>query len=165
MAGEYVVWKSKLIVTEREARQYYQQRLGGLRIVRCAGRDVTLFFDGAANHVYTIGLPDPAPPGAKILRHRIGPGVYDERIFSLDRALLIDQIIPAVKYFTFSLPGTGAGRNGSRLLHGPRLADGRYLRVVLAPGPRGHSWMCKSAYPIAAALWMTLRKAKTAKFP
>lgn len=130
--------------------------------VSCRGREVTLFFEHAAIHVYTEEYQTPS--GLTIVRRRISPEVVEERAFSIDRARLMDHIIPAVRYFTFSLPGTGPENRENRLLHGPRLPDGRYLRVVLSPGPRD-TWYCKSAYPIDAAKWMELRGARTAKFP
>jgi len=124
---------------------------------------VTLFFERAANHVYTVAA-DKASPDATLIKRVIGNGRFDERAFSLDRARLMDHIIPAVRYFTFSIPGTSVENRENRLLHGPQLQDGRYLRVALSPGPRG-SWYCKSAYPIEAEEWRRLRSAKTAKFP
>ena len=162
MSGEYVVLRSELIENSREARRYYEERLGGLHVVECKGRKVTLFFESAVNHVYTEEKPTDA--NAVALTRRFASGNTETRYFSLDRARLMDQIIPAVKYFTFSLPGTGETTRENRLLHGPRLSDGRYLRVALSPGPRG-TWYCKSAYPIDAKKWLLLRGAKTAKFP
>lgn len=162
--GDYVVRQSRYIETEREARRYYQERLAGMRRVVCRGKEVTLFFERAATHVYIEALSDHCPANPVIIRRRIRERVYDERAFCLDRARLMDHIIPAVRYFTFSLPGTSEANRENRLLHGPRLPDGRYLRVVLSPGPR-NTWYCKSAYPIEAAKWMELRCAKSAKFP
>ena len=132
--------------------------------VMCHGREVTLFFEHAVNHAFTEEYDPMVHAAADIIRRRIGPSQYDDRVFSLDRARLMDHIIPAVKYYSFTIPGTGPSNRNNRLVHGPRLPDGRYLRVALSPGPRG-SWYCKSAYPIEAAKWMALRGAKTAKFP
>lgn len=162
--GDYVVRRSEYIENLREARRYYEERLSGMRTLQCRGREVVLFFERAAMHVYTEELPDPCPIGAIVIKRRIGPNKYDQRIFCLDRARLMDCILPAVQNFTFSLPGTSATNRENRLLHGPRLPDGRYLRVVLSPGPRG-TWYCKSAYPIDSDKWLSLRMAKTAKFP
>jgi len=159
---DYVVIRSELVADGREARRYYEERLAGMHVVSCHGRNVTLFFERAANHVYTKKpLPGNTEP---LIKRRLAANRFEERIFCLDRARLMDQIIPSVCSFTFSLPGTSAANRSNRLLHGPRLRDGRYLRVVLSPGPRG-SWYCKSAYPIDPRLWMELRRARTVKFP
>lgn len=161
--ADYVVIRSELIADSREARRYYEERLAGMHVVFCKVKNVTLFFERAANHVYTVAV-ESAPPGATIIKREIGKGRFDERGFNLDRARLMDHIIPAVRYYTFSIPGTSSDNRANRLLHGPQLPDGRYLRVALSPGPRD-TWYCKSAYPIEAAEWRRLRSAKTAKFP
>jgi hypothetical protein len=162
MPGDYVVIRSELIENSREARRYYEERLAGLHVVKCHGREVALFFESAANHVYTEERRRDV--NAVALVRRLKSGDTETRYFCMDRALLMDQIIPAVQNFTFSIPGTASTNRENRLLHGPRLRDGRYLRVALSPGPRG-TWHCKSAYPIEADKWMSLRGAKTAKFP
>lgn len=163
MVHDYVVIRSDLILDSREARRYYEERLAGLHVVSCHGRDVTLFFEHAMNHVYTTE-PLAGTIQVNIIRRRIRPGVFDERVLSLDRARLMDRIIPAVCYYSFSLPGTGTDNRENRLVHGQRLPDGRYLRVVLSPGPRD-MWFCKSAYPIESREWLRLRGARTVKFP
>lgn len=162
--GDYVVCRAEYISNEREARRYYQERYAGMHRVQCRGKEVTIFFEHAATHVYSEEIDGAVPQGATMIRRRLRPGVFEERVFSLDRAQLMDRIIPAIVNFTFSLPGTSADNRENRLLHGPRLPDGRYLRVVLSPGPRA-SWYVKSAYPIDAVKWRDLRGAKTAKFP
>jgi hypothetical protein len=132
--------------------------------VSCHGRNVSVFFEHSANHVYTDDYDASVHGTCEIIKRRIGPGRYDERAFALDRARLMDEIIRAVRYYTFSIPGTGQHNRQNRLLHGPRLQDGRHLRVALSPGPR-ESWYCKSAYPIDAAKWKLLRGSKTVRFP
>ncbi len=159
---DYVVIRSGLILDAREARRYYEERFRGLHVVECHGRQACIFFDSAANHVYTrepTGRPD-----EQIIERRIGPGRFDNRVFCLDRAHLMDDILPALRYYTFTIPGTGLDTAHNRLVHGPRLPDGRYMRVALGPGPRS-TWLVKSAYPIEARLWLELRRAKTVKFP
>ena len=160
--GDYVVIRADLIQTEREARRYYENRLAGFHTLSCHGRTATVYFAKAGNHVYTEEWT--VEPQDKVIRRRIGPDAFDERVFCLDRARLMDSVLPAIRYFTFSIPGEGRDRARNRLLHGPRLKDGRYLCVVLGPGPDG-SWLCKTAYPITAGKWAVLRRAKTVKFP
>src|ERR1035438_4459381 len=45
-----------------------------------------------------------------------------------------------------------------------RLPDGRYMLVVLRPGP-GDAWTCVSAYPVLAYSWKNATRAKAARFP
>lgn len=161
--GDYIVWRSELINSAEEARRYYQERLAGLHRVTCRGRLLTLFFERAAVHIFSVDFSEIPAPLITVVTRKISETIVEERAFSADRARLMDQIIPAVCNFTFSLPGSlDASRN--RLLHGPRLPDGRYLRVVLRPGSRG-MWTCVTAYPIDSRKWMELRGARTAKFP
>lgn len=56
MPGDYVVCRSEFIESEREARQYYQQRLAGTRVVVCRGTPLTIVFAFGGNHVYTEGV-------------------------------------------------------------------------------------------------------------
>jgi hypothetical protein len=160
--GHYNVIRADLIDTEREARSYYQDRLAGAHEVNCRGHRIVVFFEAAANHVYT---EEPwSGCKAPLIRRRLPGGRVDERVFCLDRARLMDRIIPAIQYVAFSLPGAETGARENRLLHGPPMKDGRCVRVVLSPGPRG-MWFCKSAYPLDRAKWMILRGARSAKFP
>jgi hypothetical protein len=161
--GEYVVIKSAFIATAEEARRYYQERLGGLHRVTCRGKEIDLFFEAAATHLFSKEI-QPIPIGAVVIKRRIAPGKFDERVFDLDRAQLMDAVIPAVCNVVFSLPGTGLTNRANRLLHGPRLPDGRYMRVVLRPGSRD-TWTCVSAYPLLGTEWNRARQARTAKFP
>lgn len=162
--GDYVVWRADIITTAEEARRYYQERLAGLHRVMCRGREINLFFERGATHVFSVDFSEMPAPEIVVVRRRLSQVVTEERAFSLDRARLMDRIVPAVCNFTFSLPGTSATTQHHRLLHGPQLPDGRYLRVVLRPGSRD-MWNCVTAYPIESAKWMVLRGARTAKFP
>jgi hypothetical protein len=71
---------------------------------------------------------------------------------------------PPALLFTASVPGTGQGGHEKRMLHGPALPDGRYMRVVLRPGP-GDAFTCISAYPVSRDAWLEIRRSKRAKFP
>jgi hypothetical protein len=165
--ADYVVIRSAFIDTPEEARRYYQERIVGataMRRILCHGREVVVYFDHAGTHAFTKGFTGPIPAGAVLVRRRIALDKYDDRAFDVDRARLMDYIIPAIQNFTFSIPGTSPEERENRLLHGPRLPDGRYLRVALSPGPR-KAWYFKSAYPIEAVAWRKWRTAKTVKFP
>jgi len=87
------------------------------------------------------------------------------RVFNVERASMMDLVLPAVSRFTVSIPGTATTRGREkRMLHGVRLPDGRYMRVVLRPGP-GEAFTCVSAYPVSEAVWLDARRAKSARFP
>lgn len=165
MAGDNVVWKSELIANEREARRYYQERLGKLHRLLCYGKEVSVFFDPAATHLYTEEIRGVVPASAIVVRRRLRPGHFDERLFCLDRARLMDRVIPAITLFSVSIPGTGATNAANRLLHGPRMPDGRYMRVVLGPSDDPKMFYCLSAYPISHTVWATAYTSKRAKFP
>lgn len=166
VVGDYVVWKSTLIETEHEARRYYQERLAKVHDIDCYGVEVKVIFEAAATHVYTEELPVGDPPlGAVVVKRRLRQGVYDERLFSLDRARLMDAIIPAIAAYTVSIPGTGPTSGKNRLLHGARLPDGRYMRVALGPSADPKAFYCLSAYPVPHRVWAQAHSAKRAKFP
>jgi hypothetical protein len=161
---DYVVIRSEYIADVREARRYYQERLAGRpHQVTCYGRPVVLFFDHGVNHAYTTDVSK-GQPGAAVITRDLRGGRRETRVFCLDRARLMDQIIPAVCAYSFTLAGKAPVERHNRLVHGPRLPDGRYLRVVLASGPRG-MWYCKSAYPLTAAEWLYARSSVAIKFP
>lgn len=165
MAGDHVVWKSELIENEREARRYYQERYAKVHRLACYGKEIVIHFDGAATHLYTEEVRGVVPPGVTVVRRRVAPGRFDERIFCLDRARLMDRVIPAIVNFSVSIPGTGPTNSVNRLLHGPRLPDGRYMRVVLQPSADSKMFYCLSAYPISHSVWANAHRSKRAKFP
>ena len=80
----------------------------------------------------------------------------------------MDMILPAIAEYTVSVPAAG-GRAGAEktLLYGRRLTlagGGRYMRVVLRPGP-GDALTCVSAYPVDEVEWLNARRLKRARFP
>src|SRR5205085_884691 len=103
---------------------------------------------------------DPVVP----VERRIGGGRVERREFSLERAQLMDRILPAIHDYTVSIPGTGHRGAENRMLHGPRLPNGRYMRVVLRPGP-GDAFTVVSAYPVEHGTWMAACRSRRAKFP
>ena len=158
----YVVIRSELIRTAEEAKDYYNQRIVGLRDLNCRGKIVRVFFDRSVTHMYSEDLePDSDGP---IVTSRLKGGRIEERLFSLDRAHLMDRVFEAIERFTVSVPGTGEKGRQNTLLHGPRLPDGRYLRVVLRPGGPG-DFTCVTAYPISAFALDEMRRSKSARFP
>lgn len=162
---DYVKIRAEFIETLEEARTYYRARLVGTHKINCYGKPVTVVFERDAIHLFSVETPgDDPPPVEMIARRRVAPERFEERTFSLKRARLMDEVLRAVSLFTVSIPGTGAKGREKRMLHGPRLTSGEYLRVVLRPGP-GEAFTCVSAYPINADGWRAARAAKRAKFP
>lgn len=158
----YSVTRSRYIATVEEARDYYVRKMAKAHRIECHGRAVTVAFEASATHLFTIE----AKPGitGEIVRRRLGGGRVEERIFDLARAQAMDAVLPAVARYTVSVPGTGPNARASRLLHGPRMLSGSYMRVVLRPGP-GTAFTCISAYAVPHATWMEMRRAKSARFP
>lgn len=154
--------RSELITSLAEAREYYARKLVGAHKVECHGRPVTIVFERGATHLFS---DESGVASAERVERALGGGKMEVRAFSVARARLMDSVLPAICGYTVSLPGTAPTRGREkRMLHGPRLPDGRYLRVVLRPGP-GDGFTCVSAYPIQQRVWLDARRAKTAKFP
>lgn len=161
--SSYVVVRAALLATRQEAVDYYAARVAGLRTLTVAGRSVEVVFPSDGTHLYSEEPKGEIPPAETVVR-RVPGGRVEVRRFSLDRARLLDDVTDAIQRFTVSIPGTGPASRENRLLHGPRLPDGRYLRVVLRPGPLDR-WTCVSAYPVEARVWLDACRAKRARFP
>ena len=162
---DYVVCYSHLIDTPEEARDYYREKLARAHAITSHGRPISIVFERDATHLYSIEVPDPsAIPVDERITRAIGGGRVDVRRFKVERARLMDHVLPAVSLFTVSIPGDGRRGQEKAMLHGPRLATGDYMRVVLRPGP-GTAWTCVSAYPVNTEAWLAARRAKSAKFP
>jgi hypothetical protein len=162
-----VVARSNLITTLEEARVYYAAKLVGARLVTTRKGHATIVFEAATTHFYSVETADFANvPANERVSRRLSATRTEYRRFDVDRARLMDRVIPAIEGFVFSIAGTSSHGLEKRMLHGPVLPDGRYMRVVLSPW-RGDAdkWTCVSAYPIAAAVWMQARRAKAIRFP
>lgn len=160
------VERSELITTLAEAREYYAAKLAGTHRIDCHGREVTIVFERAATHTYSLEPLDSKDIASSDRVERRIPGRDVEvRRFSVERARVMDRILPAVSQFTVSTPGTATttGRE-KRMLHGARLPNGQYMRVVLRPGP-GDAFTCVSAYPVEERVWREATRSKRAKFP
>ena len=167
---------STQIETLAEARAYYAEHLAGRRRVTCYGKSVEVVFEKDGTHLFSVGPPTNATdeerevfinsiPGGHRVERRLAKGRLEVRRFDLHRAQLMGRILPAISCFTVSVPGTGRAGHEKRMLHGPRLDDGRYMRVVLRPGPGNGMFTCTSAYPVAERVWLEMGRAKRAKFP
>lgn len=103
---------------------------------------------------------DPLQAGSVVVSQQVGPGQFEVRLFSLKRARLLDSILPAISLFTVST----VGQRGHKLLHGPRLPNGEYMRVVLRKGPKT-AWTCVSAYSVNHRDYMKAYNSRRARFP
>lgn len=163
------------ITNREEARDYYAATLAGVRTITCYGKRVSIVFEADATHLFSDGPPKDLsqeeqrawvaaiPPELRVER-RLPKGRTEVRRFSLERAHLMGHVLPAISRFTVSVPGTGRDGHEKRMLHGPALPDGRYMRVLLRPGP-GDAFTCVSAYTVNVNVWRTMVAAKRAKFP
>jgi hypothetical protein len=163
MSGEYVVLRSELIRTAEEARAYYATKLAGVHPVNCHGKQISLYFPQGYTHVYSVAVDKSKVDSTILLQRRLQGGGVEVRAFSVDRARLMDQIIPSVQGFTVSLPERD--HTSRRRLYGQRLRDNRYLCVVLRPGNTKGNWECVTAFPVGSDDWLAARRARTAKFP
>lgn len=158
---------SEGISSQEEARQFYLEHLAGSRSITCHGTNVTVVFEEDATHVFSREPTDDEWAmlgGLDLVRRPLPKGRFDDRIFDLDRARHMGHILPAISHYTVSLPDKGRNPDYKRQLHGPKLPDGRYMRVVLRRGP-GAAWTCVTAFPIPARVWLAATNSKAAKFP
>jgi hypothetical protein len=158
------VASSDLITTVEEAREYYREKLVGVRKVTCYGKRVPIVFDFDTTHCYSYGIPPNVAPMGAVLTQQVGVALSEVRVFSLTRARSMDAILPAISLFSVSTEGKGAKNTTTRVLHGQRLPNGEYMRVVLRKG-RGDTWRCVSAFPVSATDYRQARTSKHAKFP
>jgi hypothetical protein len=156
---------SELISSLTEAREYYRVKLARSHSITCGEATVTVVFEPDGTHLYSVEVEDfNAIPDDQVVTRNVGRGKREVRQFSLDRARLMDQVLPSVSNFIWCISSYGPPSRSPRLLHGPKMACGRYMRVVLSPGPRT-AWTCLSAYPIDAGTFDQARRSKPARFP
>jgi hypothetical protein len=167
VTSAYTVIRSELILTLDEARAYYAARLVGSHAVATRRGTTTIIFEAATTHFFSVETDDfgSVPPHERVSR-RLSATRAERRRFSVERARLMDRIIPAIAGFVFSIAGTSSHGLEKRLLHGPALPHGQYMRVVLSPWQGNpDKWTCVSAYAIDAKVWAAARRAAAIKFP
>jgi hypothetical protein len=160
-----VVDASELIETLAEARFYYASKLARTHTVTCKETRIDIVLEQDGTHLFSVEVEDiNAIPADQLVTRNIGGGKREVRQFSLERARLMDKVLPAISDFTVCTSGKGAPSREPRIVHGPRLPCGRYMRVVLRPGP-GTAWTCLSAFAIEEAVYRQAFNSKRAKFP
>lgn len=159
------VASSNAITTLAEAKEYYQQKLVGKHKITSRGNPVAIVFEAIDTHIYSEDVDDinAIPPDQLVTRNR-GGGKRECRQFSLDRATLMDQILPAISDYK-SCGGGNGGSRATRVLHGPQTPCGRHMRVVLRPGSDGSSWFIVSAFPVDVHEYRRTTFGKQATFP
>lgn len=153
--------RSELITCLAEAREYYAERLARSHQITRSDRRVDIVFEAGATHLFSESEENAsAIPAEERVERSLGGGKTEVRRFSLERARLMDRVLPALSNFIVST----SGQNGNRLVHGPALPDGRHMRVALRFGP-GAAMTCLSAYPVSKHLVADARNSKPARFP
>lgn len=174
MVPDSIVIRSELLLTAEEARAYFRGRLARAHSVTCHGRPVDIVFERDATHIFSEDAKGQAiATDAQVVRRiPIGGGRVRTEIrkFSIERARLLDFILPAISKFTVSVPqGGGPSAMGKRVLYGPPLpvhicGHDRVLRVVLRPGPV-RAWTVVTAYPVTYDEWRDATRLVRARFP
>jgi len=153
------------IQTRAEAVAYYLAKLAGSHTITCRGNRIDIVFEREGTHLFSQGVDDiNAILESELVTRNIGGGKRDCRRFCLDRARLMDFVLPAISNFIRCTGSKGAQSRQPREVHGPKMACGRHMKVVLRGGP-GKSWVCLSAYPIDEEAYRKTSWQKPAKFP
>lgn len=119
-----------------------------------------MVFEYGATHLYSVDLKGDVPPDAVVITQQVDVALSAVRVFSLARARLMDRVLPAISDFTVSI----IGKRGNKVLHGPQLPSGEYMRVVLRRAPN-MAWLCVSAFPVQRSAYLEAWNSKRAKFP
>lgn len=163
MAATSIVICSAFIATRDEARDYYEAKLARAHALVVRGVSVAVVFERGATHLYSVEVDDPTsiPASDRCVRN-LGRGSQEVRRFSLERAVLIDEVLRAVTLYTVAQNAGGAKGREKFLLYGPALENGDHMRIVLRPGP-GEAFTCVSAYPVDRATWVAAKGARTGR--
>jgi hypothetical protein len=148
-----------------DARTYYRTRLVGAHTIDCRSKRVDIVFEPDGTHLYSVAVDDISTiPNTELVTRDCGGGRRECRRFDLDRARLMDRVLPAISGFTRCALDKGARSRQPVLLHGPKLQCGRFMRVILRHGP-GKSWVCVTAFPVDEAAHRSASWLKPAQFP
>lgn len=146
-----VVATSECITTLAEARTYYASNLAGTRQVPCQNCAAPVLFERDGTHLFSVEvLPITAIPAELLVTRNLGGGKRECRQFSLERARLMDWVIPAISGYTRAVFDKGPISRRTIWLHGEMMSCGRYIRVVLRPGRR-NTWVALRPSLLASA--------------
>jgi hypothetical protein len=156
---------SSEISTRAEAQEYYRRKLVGAHHITCRGQSVDIVFESTDTHIYSEKVADiNAIPEDQLVKKNLAGGKRECRQFCLDRAKLMDQILPAISLFVNCTGGDGGSSRAPRLVHGPKMPCGRYMRVVLRRGA-GKSWVVLTAFPLSQDDYRKTTFSRPAPFP
>lgn len=156
---------SDAITTLAEALVYYQSKLARSHTITCQGQRVQIVFERDGTHLFSEEVADiEAIPTDQLVTRDKNGGKRECRQFCLERAKLMDQVLPAISKFTRCVGGAQASNRRPKLVHGPKMPCGRYMRVVLRHGP-GKSWVVVTAFPISELEYRKASWSEIVQFP
>ena len=131
---------SRFIDTRDDALSYYEHRLVGDHPVTLRGGiPMVVRFNREEIHLFTEKRT-PCPPDC--VTHRPGARSREVRCFSVERARMLDLVIP-----TIVAPITALrARTGTKLFGPPEQGSSRRLCVVVTPGDR--VYFVRTAFPV-----------------
>jgi hypothetical protein len=160
-----VPWSScpiaaRFIDTCDDARAYYAFRLVGEHPVSVGGVSLVVRFNREETHLFT-DTRNPCPPGDVVRRLGVSGEV---RCFAVERARLLDLILPTIKAPVVALRANIPG--GVMLLGPPDPASARRLCVVVAPASREPGiWFVRTAYPMSPRDFAAARRGRATPWP
>lgn len=160
--ASYIVYRSSLIDTLDEAREYYGARLVREHQIECRGVSLLVRFNPEETHLFSEEMrPGTKADPAKLV-HRAGPG-GETRYFSRARARLLDEILPTICAPVTSLEAKIA--RGQMLIGPPTLEASQRLVVVVAPDRERLAYFVRTAYPISQAQFAIAVRSRRVRWP
>lgn len=153
-----MVARSVDIETREEALAYYATLTGDHRIV-VSDVEVTIRFVAEEIHPFTVSVEEGrSPPESSVVRRPDKSG--ETRIFSRQRARLLDEILPTLSNPVGCVPGTAPK---SLQVYGPANKDGQRLAVVLIP--HRNYYIVRTAFPLSREDFAKLARKKSRPLP
>jgi len=117
---------SSEIESPSDALEYVRERMVGDHTIVLGEKKVTIRFASEENHYFTVSIKKgrTPPPDLVITRHKS----KEKRLFSRQRAKLIDQILPTLER---AAGAVAAKMSKGTLVYGPADASGRLMAVIV----------------------------------
>ncbi|HEY2431571.1 MAG TPA: hypothetical protein VGI12_02785 [Vicinamibacterales bacterium] len=148
-----------------QARHYYASKLVRAHQITCHGAPVVIVFEAENTHLFSEEVEDTdAIPADQLVTKKQSGGREEIRQFSLDRARLMDCVLPAITSFTHCHAGAGPPTHSTRLMYGKAMPCGRHMCVVLRPGPKT-AWTVVTSFPMQKAKYSERCRMKPTRFP